>query len=128
MVPGGLDPPGAARYAEGRFAGFPDLAFAIGREVVGDDGVVCAGWTMTGTHGGPHQGLPPTGRSVRLPGADVIRVEGDRVRSVTGDFDTTVLPAQLGLQVIVQPTSVGPFSFGTSVHASRAAPGPARSA
>lgn len=120
VVPGGLDPPGAAGYAEGLFAGFPDLAFAIGREVVGDDGVVSAEWTMTGTNDGPYRGLPPTGRSVRLPGADVIRVEGDRVRSVDGYFDTPVVPAQLGLQVIVQPTCVGPFSFGTSVYASKA--------
>jgi hypothetical protein len=62
-------------------------------------------------------GLPPTGRSVTLPGADFIQVEGDRIRSVQGYFDSRAVPDQLGLQVTVQPHAIGPFSFGTSVAA-----------
>lgn len=118
-VPGGLDPQATGRYAAGLFAAFPDLAFEIGTTVAGGDGVVCAEWTMTGTNGGSFQGLPPTGRSVRLPGADVIRLEGDRVRSVTGYFDGRAVPEQLGLQVIVQPVAVGPYAFGTSAYVAR---------
>jgi hypothetical protein len=60
------------------------------------------------------RGLPPTGRAVALAGADFIQVEGDRIRSVQGYFDTRVVPEQLGLQVLIQPHAVGPFAFGTS--------------
>jgi hypothetical protein len=57
------------------------------------------------------------GGTVALPGADFIAVEGDKIRSVQGYFDSSAFAEQLGLQVIVQPRSVGPFSFGFSVRA-----------
>ena len=65
----------------------------------------------------PLRGNPPTGGTVALPGADFIAVEGDKIRSVQGYFDRRAFVEQLGLQVIVQPRSVGPFSFGSSVRA-----------
>ena len=52
---------------------------------------------------------PPTGATVALPGADFIAVEGDKVRTVDGYFDRRAFVEQLGLQVIVQPYSAGPF-------------------
>jgi heme-degrading monooxygenase HmoA len=52
---------------------------------------------------------------VSLPGVDVVETGPDGIRSVTGYFDSRLVPEQLGLQVIVQPYSVGPFSFGNSV-------------
>ena len=107
-VPDGLGPAATAEYAAGLFAGFPDLAFAIEQEAACGDGLVCAEWRMTGTNLGSFMGLPPTGRAVSLPGADVIRVEGDRVRSVHGYFDSRVVPEQLGLQVVVQPRADRP--------------------
>jgi steroid delta-isomerase-like uncharacterized protein len=118
-VPDGLGPEATAAYAAGLFAGFPDLAFEVESEVEHGDGLVAAQWRMTGTNRGSFLGLPPTGRAVDLPGADFIRVEGERVRSVTGYFDSAVVPRQLGLQVIVQPTEVGPFTLGTAAYACR---------
>ena len=117
-VPDGIGAEATAQYAGGLFAGFPDLAFEIESSGVRPDGSVAAQWLMTGTNAGPYQGLPPSGREVRLPGADVITVEGDRVRSVVGYFDTAVVPRQLGLQVVVQPDRIGPFVFGTSTYVS----------
>lgn len=117
-VPDGIGAEATAQYAGGLFAGFPDLAFQIESLGVRPDGSVAAQWLMTGTNAGPYQGLPPSGREVRLPGADVITVEGDRVRSVVGYFDTAVVPRQLGLQVVVQPDRIGPFVFGTSTYVS----------
>lgn len=60
-------------------------------------------------------GLPPTGREISVPGADFIEITGDKIKSVTGYFDTRAVPEQLGLQVLVQPNQLGPFSFGSSV-------------
>jgi heme-degrading monooxygenase HmoA len=34
---------------------------------------------------------------------------------VKGYFDTRAVPDQLGLQVLIQPSKVGPFSFGNSI-------------
>ena len=118
-VPEGLGPEATAGYAGGLFAGFSDLAFELTSAAECGQGTVAAQWIMTGTNDGSFQGLPPSGRTVRLPGADFIATEGDRVRSVVGYFDTAVVPRQLGLQVIVQPTQIGPFSFGISTYVSK---------
>jgi steroid delta-isomerase-like uncharacterized protein len=121
VVPDGLGPAATADYARGLFAGFPDLAFEIVTVAECGPEMVAVEWVMTGTNDGPYQGLPPSGRAVRLPGADIITTDGDRVRTVAGYFDTAALPRQLGLQVVVQPESIGPFSFGTSVRAAAGA-------
>jgi steroid delta-isomerase-like uncharacterized protein len=118
-VPDGIGPQETAAYAEGLFAGFPDLAFELESSGVRPDGSVAAQWVMTGTNSGSFQGLPPSGREVRLPGADVITVAGDRVASVVGYFDTAVVPRQLGLQVLVQPERAGSFASGTGAYVSK---------
>lgn len=38
----------------------------------------------------------------------------DGIKEVKGYFDSRAVPDQLGLQVLVQPFKVGPFSFGNS--------------
>jgi steroid delta-isomerase-like uncharacterized protein len=104
-----------AAYASGLWAAFPDLSFEIVSAAPAGDGVIAAQWIMRGTNRGSMQGLPPTGRSVALPGADFVRAEGEKVRSVEGYFDMKTFSEQLGLQTIVQPHAAGPFAFGTSI-------------
>jgi steroid delta-isomerase-like uncharacterized protein len=116
-APEGLSGRAIAEYASGLFAAFPDLLFDLVSHSSTDDGVVAARWVMRGTNTGPLRENPPTGGTVALPGADFIAVEGDKIRSVQGYFDRSTFVEQLGLQVIVQPRSVGPFSFGSSVRA-----------
>jgi len=111
----GLRGDALAAYASGLWEAFPDLSFEIGETILTGGGRVAAQWLMKGTNTGPFQGLPPTGRPVALQGADFIEVEGDRIRSVTGYFDSGEVPRQLGLQVLVQPERVGPFQFGNSI-------------
>jgi heme-degrading monooxygenase HmoA len=77
-------------------------------------GRVVLEWLMKGTNTGAFQGLPPTGRSISLAGVDVIEIGADGIKSVKGYFDTRAVPEQLGLQVLVQPFQLGPFSFGSS--------------
>lgn len=102
-------------YASSLWAAFPDLAFEITNLMETSDGRIAAEWLMTGTNKGPMNGLPPTGKAISLPGADFIDISPDGIRSLKGYFDTKVVPEQLGLQVIVQPTEIGPFSFGTLI-------------
>jgi steroid delta-isomerase-like uncharacterized protein len=104
-----------AGYMQGFFAAFPDVSFSIASAGLAAPDLVAAQWIMHGTNRGSMMGLPPTGKSVVLHGADFIRVADGRIRSVEGYFDSRAVPQQLGLQVIVQPTAIGPFTFGTAV-------------
>jgi steroid delta-isomerase-like uncharacterized protein len=103
-----------AANAKRLWSAFPDLSFEIVNIAeIGPDRVI-AEWLMRGTNSASFQGLPPTGNSVSLPGVDVVEIGVDGMKSVKGYFDTRVVPDQLGLQVFVQPSKVGPFSFGNS--------------
>ncbi len=113
-TPGPLSGPAIGAYVEGLVAAFPDLSFDFVSAAEHNSGLVAAEWVMKGTNTGPFMGLPPTGAAIALPGADFIRVEGDKIRSVQGYFDGAAVPRALGLDVIVQPKSIGPFEFGIS--------------
>lgn len=81
-------------------AAFPDVRFEERRVVTAASGeklVLVAEWTMSGTHAGPFQGLPPTGEAVELDGVDVVTVTDEGIASVTGYFDGTEVTEQLGL-------------------------------
>ncbi len=102
-------------FAEHLWQAFPDLKFEIASYAEISTTKLVAEWVMTGTNTGSLNSLPPTGKTVRLKGVDVIVVADDGIKSVTGYFDSKEVPKQLGLNVIVQPSTVGSFSFGTSV-------------
>jgi steroid delta-isomerase-like uncharacterized protein len=97
------------------WSAFPDLSFEIVSIAEADASRVVVEWIMKGTNTESFQGLPPTGRSVSLPGVDVIEIGGDGIKAVKGYFDTRAVPDQLGLQVLVQPFEAGPFAFGNSI-------------
>ncbi len=81
----------------GLFAGFPDASFeTVGLHAVSEQLAVWR-WIMRGTNTGSYRGLPPTGRSVILPGCEFIEVRDGRVRRVEGYFDRLSLLSQLGL-------------------------------
>jgi len=106
-----------AGYMNGLWAAFPDLSFEIASAGVAGPDLVAAQWIMHGTNTGPMMGLPPTGKSVTVSGADFIRVSGGRIQTVDGYFDSRAVPEQLGLQVLVQPKQLGPFAFGNGTRA-----------
>ena len=102
-------------FAEPAWQAFPNLQFEITSYAETSPNKLVAEWLMTGTNTGSLNGLPPTGKAIALKGVDLIEVVDDGIKLVTGYFDTKAVPIQLGLNVIVQPFVVGPFSFGTSV-------------
>jgi steroid delta-isomerase-like uncharacterized protein len=104
-----------AGYMNGLWAAFPDLSFEVASAGEAGPDLVAAQWLMRGTNSGSMMGLPPTGKSVTLAGADFIRVSNGKILTVDGYFDTRALPEQLGLDVVVQPKQIGPFTFGTAV-------------
>jgi steroid delta-isomerase-like uncharacterized protein len=114
-VSGGRLQGGALKgYMQGLWAAFPDLSFEIASKGLAGENLVAAQWIMRGTNSGSMMGLPPTGKSVTVSGADFIRVTGGKIKTVDGYFDSRAVPEQLGLQVLVQPKELGPFAFGNS--------------
>ncbi len=105
-------------YMNRLFASFPDVSFEVANPGLVAPDVVAAQWIMRGTNTGSVLDLPPTGKSVVLHGADFIRLENGGIRSVEGYFDSRAIPDQLGLQVVVQPNGIGPFTFGRATRVS----------
>jgi len=101
-------------YMNGLWDAFPDLSFEIVSKGLSGENLVAAQWIMRGTNSGSMMGLPPTGKTVTVSGADFIRVAGGKIQTVDGYFDSRAVPEQLGLQVLVQPKEIGPFAFGNS--------------
>ncbi len=121
-TPGPLGGEALRGYLGQLWAAFPDLGFELGRVQALDNRVVLGQWTMTGTNAGSLQGLPPTGKQVRLPGVDLIESGDLGIERVVGYFDSALLPRQLGLDVLVQPREIGPFCFGAASAVRRAQP------
>lgn len=118
VTPGPLTGAAIGAYAQALWDAFPNLSFDIVSVAENATGLVSAEWLMKGTNTGPFNGLPPTGAAIVLPGADFLRVDADKIRSIQGYFDSGALPRALGLDVIVQPKAIGPFSFGVSTRVS----------
>ena len=86
---------GAKQYVAALRAGFPDLRFTIEDQVAEGDMVVTR-WTARGTHGGEFQGVPATGREVRMAGTDIDRIVGGKVVECWTHVDELGLMRQLG--------------------------------
>ena len=57
---------------------FSDLKRPVDALVAEGDKVV-ARWTSTGTHDGPFQGIPPTGKTVTTTGITIFRLEDGKI-------------------------------------------------
>jgi predicted ester cyclase len=75
-------------------AAFPDWHQEI-IELVAEDSTVVARFRCTGTHNGPWQGLPPTGRTMRIDEVYFFRVTNNRLSRVWGLEDTWTRHQQL---------------------------------
>lgn len=93
----GLTGEAIADFAKGVFAALPDVSFEI--VSIGDSGggLVAYQWLLRGTNTGPGlDDTPPTGRSVRVPGATFVQVKGDKIRSEYAYYDRQTMAEQLG--------------------------------
>lgn len=83
--------------------GFPDVHF-VEEEVVARDDIVMVEFTITGTHDGEFQGLPPTDRQVEIRGVEKMRVADGKIQEIHVYYDTQEIPNQLGMTF---PTVLG---------------------
>jgi steroid delta-isomerase-like uncharacterized protein len=64
-------------YQNAIWAAFPDAAVEIEDYLESGDKCV-ARFVMTGTHRGPFNGVPATGKPIRMPGITIMRFEGSQ--------------------------------------------------
>ncbi|MBA3822690.1 MAG: ester cyclase [Ktedonobacterales bacterium] len=83
---------------------FPDLRFTV-HTILSDGDTVAFRSTMTGTHLGPLQGLPPTGRAVSVAHMHFIRVVEGRGHDLWHVWDIPGMMRQLGAGAPSAPAS-----------------------
>jgi steroid delta-isomerase-like uncharacterized protein len=98
-APDALQPAGAQGFkkvaADFRTA-FPDGKFVIEDLVAEGDKVVFWGY-FTGTHQGPLEGVPPTGRQVKVRDVDLFILRDGKVIESWTHFDESGMMQQLGV-------------------------------
>jgi len=94
------------REAVHRFRGtFPDLHIEFD-QLIGENDLVAARWTATGTHSGPLADVPATGTAVRWSGTDVYRLSDGRIAEWWRNDDFVELLHQVGRDLT--PDATGP--------------------
>ncbi|MEU3460800.1 ester cyclase [Streptomyces sp. NPDC006733] len=74
---------------------FPDIQVTVEETVAEGDRVVSRN-TVTGTHRGEYQGLPPTGRPVSYSEIFIFRFAGGQIAEIRGVVDVLAQLRQLG--------------------------------
>jgi steroid delta-isomerase-like uncharacterized protein len=75
--------------------GFDDWNITIEDQIAEGD-KVASRWTASATHTGPLQGMPPTGKTVRVTGVNVTRFAEGKIAESWFNFDMLTLLQQLG--------------------------------
>jgi steroid delta-isomerase-like uncharacterized protein len=92
----GINGEALAAFGKGIWTAFPDFTVELLNVGEIEAGVVALHWRVRGTNTGPGaDGSEPTGRSVSIQGASIIRLEGDKIRSDHAYFDRKGLDEQL---------------------------------
>ena len=76
--------------------GFPDWHVTVD-DLLEEDGLVMKEFTVTGTHEGEFDGIPPTGREIEISGMAKIRTADGTVQEDWLYFDLQEMARQLGL-------------------------------
>lgn len=84
------------RYHRTQRIAFPDQRHENVRFHVADDATIIAEFDLLGTNTGEFLGLPPTGRSFRVPTIAVFFFEGERIRNERVYLDLASLLVQIG--------------------------------
>ena len=80
----------------GNRAGFPDLCFSVEEQIAEGDKVVTR-FEWTGTHRGEFLGVAATGRSVKVWGMVIDRLQSGRIKDTRIIMDMLGLMMQLGV-------------------------------
>jgi predicted ester cyclase len=95
LAPAALDKGGLKGFYTALWTGFPDLTITID-ELVGEGEKVVWRITALGTHTGPFQGVPPTGKAVKFGAHYTFRFEHGKIVERWSTLDRLALLIQLG--------------------------------
>jgi steroid delta-isomerase-like uncharacterized protein len=88
----------AVLAAVATFAGaFPDLAIEIRQQHVAGEDVSIVEYTFAGTHQGELEGIPATGKGMKVVACSVVEVREGRIVEERDYYDTLALMTQLGI-------------------------------
>lgn len=88
-------PDGAMAFIPVARAGFPDFRFEVLDQIAEGDKVATR-WRVIGTHEGPFQGAPPSGRRVEMTGMTIFRLADGRLVEGWTNEDQLGLLQQVG--------------------------------
>ena len=94
-APAPLDAAGWAAFMGAFTTAFPDAQISVDGSIEERD-MVASRWTITGTHRGDFQGVPPTGRQVTMAGIDISRVVDGKIAEHWAQFDVIGVLQQIG--------------------------------
>lgn len=83
-------------------AAFPDLHAHVRTAIAANDTVAMT-MTLTGTHDGDFDGIPPTGARLELPLAVFTTIVDGKIVEDREYYDTTTMFAQLGVSPTAEP-------------------------
>ncbi|MEZ4768952.1 MAG: ester cyclase [Caldilineales bacterium] len=87
---------GARQFYGAFFAGFPDATILIDTLVEEGDRVACL-YTMEATHRGEFNGIPATGKPVRVSGISILRFAGGKCVERWSEMNLMSLLQQIGV-------------------------------
>jgi steroid delta-isomerase-like uncharacterized protein len=94
-VPVPLDAAGWDAFMGVLTTAFPDAQISVAGSFSERD-MVATRWTITGTHRGDFQGVPPTGRPVTIAGVDISRIVDGKIAEHWAQFDVIGVMQQIG--------------------------------
>jgi steroid delta-isomerase-like uncharacterized protein len=89
-------PEGIKKYVMMYLKAYPDTHFTIEDQIAEGERVVTR-WTVTATHKGELQGIPPTGKQVRVTGIVISHVAKGKVVEDWINWDALGMMQQLGV-------------------------------
>lgn len=90
-------------YAQALIDGLPDLRFEFEGPYRLDAQRAIVPWVLTGRHSAAFNGIPASGRTVRLEGLDLMTAGAGGLQAVVGHFDSATFLRALGLALVPQP-------------------------
>ena len=88
--------PAIKKFITDWHAAFPDLKVTV-EKMVGEGNQVVIYSTMTGTNTGSFMGMKPTGKSIKVEGFDLVRIENSKMVEHWGVTDNNAMMMQLGM-------------------------------
>ncbi|QJD96372.1 ester cyclase [Mucilaginibacter robiniae] len=93
-----LGPEGYMHFFTMMRTAFPDFKVEV-EHLVADENNVAFAYTATGTHQGNFNGIPATGKSIKIRGMQISRFENGKMVERWGSSDELGILKQLGVQV-----------------------------